>query len=115
LRGVPSAKLVAISASAVGEASAAPAPCAARAANRAAPLAARPPASDATVNSSTPAMKTWRRPLMSPARPPVSSSPPKIRVYALTAQDRLPTERCRPLCIRGRAMVKMVASTTSIS
>ncbi len=80
LRSGPSLKLVAISASAVGEAMAPPRPCRARAASSQAEDWATPPSSEAKLNTRTPTTNTRRRPRMSPARPPSSSSPPKVRV-----------------------------------
>ncbi len=80
LRSRPSAKLVVIRASAVGEAIAPPTPCSALAASSQADEVARPPSSEARLNSRIPVMNTRRRPRMSPARPPSSSSPPKVSV-----------------------------------
>ena len=76
LRGRPSGNVTAISDSAVGAAIAAPAPCTARAVISQAWSVARPPASEASTKTSSPAMKTRRRSSRSPARPPSSSSPP---------------------------------------
>ncbi len=76
LRGGPSGKVTAISDSAVGAAIAAPAPCTARAAISQAWPVARPPSSEASTKTSSPAIKIRRRPSRSPARPPSSSSPP---------------------------------------
>ena len=78
LRAGPSAKVVAISASAVGAISAPPMPWMARAASSQAWELAKPPASEAAENSTSPAMNTRRRPRRSPARPPSSISPPKL-------------------------------------
>jgi hypothetical protein len=39
---------------------------------------ARPLASEAAMNSSTPVMKTWRRPSRSAARPPSSRKPANV-------------------------------------
>ena len=78
LRGLPSGKLVVISDSAVGATIAPPTPCRARAASSQACVVANPPSSEATENRMIPAMNTRRRPRMSPARPPSSSSPPKV-------------------------------------
>jgi hypothetical protein len=77
LRRGPSSKLVAISDSVPGAASAAPAPWTARAAISQAAVVASPPASDAAVKIVIPMTNTRRRPKMSPARPPSSSRPPK--------------------------------------
>ena len=79
LRSSPSAKLVVINDGAVGAAM-----------NGADPLegaggqqpdeVARPPRKEARVNTRMPAMKVRRRPRISPARPPSSRRPPKVRV-----------------------------------
>ena len=78
LRGGPSGKVVMIRASAVGAIIAPPTPWIARAARSQACEVAKPPASEAAENSSSPAMKILRRPSRSPERPPSSSSPPKV-------------------------------------
>ena len=64
----------------VGGAIAAPTPWRARAASSQPADVAGPPRNDARVNTRIPAMNTRRRPRMSPALPPSSSSPPKVRV-----------------------------------
>jgi hypothetical protein len=115
LRSGPSLKLVVISASAVGEAIAPPTPCRARAASSQPDEVARPPSSEARVNSRMPEMNTRRRPRMSPARPPSSSSPPKVSVYALSTHDRLVVEKFSASRMCGRAMFTMVASRTTMS
>ena len=78
VRSAPSGKVVMISESAAGATSAPPAPCTARATSKNAGEVANPPASEAAENSSSPAMNILRRPSRSPARPPSSSSPPKV-------------------------------------
>jgi hypothetical protein len=80
LRGCPSGKLELISDKAVGATIAPPTPCRARADSSHAWEVAKPPSSEATENKMIPAMNTRRRPRMSPARPPSSSSPPKVSV-----------------------------------
>ena len=76
LRGGPSGKVVAISASAAAAMTAAPAPCTARAASSHVWQVANPPASDAAENR---AVRRRNLPAAEqvPARPPSSSSPPK--------------------------------------
>ncbi len=115
VRSRPSAKLAAIRASTAGEAIAPPAPWMARAASSHAAEVARPPASDAAVNSVMPAMNTRRRPRISPARPPSSSRPPNVSVYALRTQDRLGSEKCRPVAMLGSAMFTTVKSRMIMS
>ncbi len=80
LRSGPSGNVVVMSASEVGEAIAPPTPCRTRAASNCQGSWAKPPSSEARVNSRMPVMKTRRRPRMSPARPPSSSRPPKVSV-----------------------------------
>jgi hypothetical protein len=72
--------LVVINDRAVGAVMAAPIPWRARAASSQAAEVARPPRKEARVKTRMPAMNTRRRPRMSPARPPSSSRPPKVRV-----------------------------------
>src|SRR5439155_19783811 len=74
----PSGKVVVIRDSAAGATSAPPAPCTARATSKKAGEVANPPTREAAENSSSPAMNILRRPSRSPARPPSSSSPPKV-------------------------------------
>jgi hypothetical protein len=78
LRGGPSGKVTATSDSAVGAAIAAPAPWTARAVISHVWSVANPPSSEASENTSSPAIKIRRRSSRSPDRPPSSSSPPKL-------------------------------------
>src|SRR5690606_30930241 len=73
-----------ISDSEAGVSSAAPTPCTARAAISMPPEVARPAASDASVNTVSPARNTRRAPSTSASRPPASMSPAKTRMYELT-------------------------------
>ena len=75
----PSGKVLAMSDRAVGEATAAPAPCSARAATSQAWSVAKPPANEATVKTAMPTTNMRRRPKTSPLRPPSSSRPPKLK------------------------------------
>ena len=77
-RDDPSGKVVAISASAAGAVIAAPVPWTARAASSQACEVAMPPASEPAENSRSPAANILRRPSRSPARPPMSRTPPKV-------------------------------------
>ncbi len=76
VRAGPGGKLAAMSASAFGDAHAAPTPCPTRAAMSIHGAVARPPSSEAVVNRAIPPSRVARRPSRSPARPPSSSSPP---------------------------------------
>ncbi len=78
LRSAPSRKVVATIESAAGERIAAPRPCTARAAISWPEVLASPPASEARANSTSPNMKTRRRPSRSASRPPSNRKPPKV-------------------------------------
>jgi hypothetical protein len=104
--------MVVTSDSAAGEMIAAPRPWTARAATSHTSDWARPPAREATENSTRPAMKTRRRPSRSARRPPRSRKPPKVRVYALTTQDRSSWENSSARPIEGSATLTMDASRT---
>ena len=80
VRSAPSAKLVVMTASAAGDMSAAPRPCAARAPISISSEDAKPLTSEATEKSVAPAMKRLRRPKRSAARPPSRRKPPKSSV-----------------------------------
>jgi hypothetical protein len=71
---------VSSSASAAGATSAAPSPCAARAASRTPAVDDSPQASDASPNNVIPAMKALRRPARSAQRPAASRNPPNVNV-----------------------------------
>ena len=93
LRAGPLGNVVAISASPVGEAIAAPTPWSRRAVTRVGSSHAMPHRIEAMVNSETPAMKVRLRPMVSPRRPPSSMSPPKVSTYAVMTQLRPASER----------------------
>ncbi len=95
LRSEPSSNVVVMIDSADGERIAAPSPCTARAAISCPSEFERPQASEASVNSATPNMKTRRRPRMSAVRPPRSRKPPNVSAYALRIHWRFPCEKCR--------------------
>ena len=107
--------MVATSASAVGAIIAAPMPWTARADSSQAWEVAKPPASEAAENSTSPAMNTRRRPSRSPARPPSSSSPPKASAYAVTTHSRPVPEKPSARWMCGSATFTIVASSTTIS
>jgi len=115
IRSRGSVNVVASSASVLGAASAAPRPWATRAATSVAGESAKPPASEATVKSATPAISSRRRPSRSPARPPSSSSPPKTSVYEFMTQASPVVEKPRSSRIRGSATFITVASRTIIN
>ncbi len=80
LRSRPSGTPTVIIASTAGAAMAAPMPCTARDAISHSPVVAKPPTSEAMVNTAMPSMKMRRRPRRSPALAPSRSRPPKARV-----------------------------------
>jgi hypothetical protein len=70
--------VVAINASPVGAAIAAPVPCTALAMIRVIPSVASPHTSDAIVNTPTPERNARLCPMASPTRPPINNRPPKV-------------------------------------
>ena len=76
LRSLPSRKLVVSAESAAGAMSAAPMPCASRAATRSPALLASPAASEDTAKTARPVSSRRRRPSRSPKRPPSRRKPP---------------------------------------
>ena len=78
LRSAPSGKVVITIDSAVGVMIAAATPCTARAVSSASLVPASPAPSEASANRPVPTMNIRRRPSRSAARPPSSSSPPKL-------------------------------------
>jgi hypothetical protein len=76
-------------------------PCATRAATSTAGDHASPHASEDTPNRIVPAISTRRRPSRSPARPPSSSSPPKLSRYALSTHCTPSAENPRSRSIDG--------------
>jgi hypothetical protein len=80
LRSAPSGNVRIRIDSAAGVIAAAPRPCTARAAIRTAVEDASPQASDASVNSPTPASSIRLRPTRSAIRPPSSSRVPKVSI-----------------------------------
>jgi hypothetical protein len=114
-RGWPSGKVVMINARAVGAIIAPPAPWIARQTSSMAGLWARPPASDAALNTSSPTTNNSLRPSRSPARPPTSISPPKVIALAVTTHDRPVLLKCRARWMCGRAVITIEASRTTMS
>ena len=78
LRSAPSANMFITIDSAAGSTIAAPRPCTPRMAIRNDSVVASAQASEAAVNTASPAMRTRRRPSRSAARPPSSRKPPKV-------------------------------------
>ena len=114
LRSAP-VNIVVIADSAAGATSAAPTPCATRAAISSAPDPVRPQASEPSVNSTMPASSTRRRPRVSASRPPSSMRPPNASTYAVTTQVSAvrPMDRSAPM--RGSATFAAVASRMSMN
>src|SRR5260370_28661654 len=115
LRATPSLNVSAISESAVGATTAAPAPCTTRAMISHVELVASPPAKEPAANSRTPPTNIRRRPNRSPARPPSSSRPPNASEYALTTHSRSVELNRSARWIEGSATFTMVVSRTTIS
>src|SRR3954454_7032408 len=113
LRSAPSRKVVVTIDSAAGDRIAAPRPCTARAAISWPEFVARPPASDASANSTRPPMKTRRLPSRSAMRPPSSRKPPKVSTYAFTTHGRLLSLKCSARPIVGSATLTIDASRTT--
>jgi hypothetical protein len=90
--------VVAINASPVGAAMAAPVPWTARATMRVMPSVARPHTSDAIVNTPTPDKNARLCPMASPTRPPISSRPPKVSTYAVMTQLLPASDRSSSAC-----------------
>ena len=67
------------------------------------PLGASAQASEAAVNSASPAMNMRLRPSRSAARPPSSRNPPKVSAYAVTTHCRSDSAKCSLAPIVGSA------------
>ncbi len=78
LRAAPAGNVETISDSAVAWANAAEAPCTTRATISIVGLDASPPIAEASANAPSAATNTFRRPSISPLRPPSSSRAPKV-------------------------------------
>ena len=102
-------------ASAAGDISAAPAPCSARPASRAAASPDSPHGSDDAVNRAGPPRVIRRAPVRPAIRPPGSISPPKNTVQIVITHGNSPRCRRRAAPIPGSATVTTVTSSTSIS
>ena len=87
-RSFSSLKLVVMIDNTAGASRAPPSPCRPRPAISIAGDWAKPLSSDAVVKSTIPAPKTRLRPMTSPARPPKSMKPPKMRVYVVITHCR---------------------------
>src|SRR6266511_3398123 len=122
-RSAPSSKLVMTIESAAGEMMAPPSPCTPRAAISIPSDWASPHASEASVKSTTPTMKTRLRPSRSAARPPRRRKPPNAIAYAVITHCRFSREKSSERPIEGKAtftietsrivMKKAVATTAS--
>ena len=115
LRSGPFGNVVATSAKPVGAAIARATPLSSRATTRAPPSQAMPHMTEAMVNSATPMMKARLRPMVSPRRPPSSSSPPKASMEAVITQLRPASDRPSSFWILGSATTVMVVSIPTIS
>jgi hypothetical protein len=115
VRSSPSEKVVVMIESAAGEMSAAPRPCTPRKMISTSPELASALASEAPLNSASPARKSARRPMRSAARPPSSRKPPKSSVYELTIHCSCSVERSRSVWIDGSATLTIVASRMTMN
>jgi hypothetical protein len=100
-----------ISVSVSGNAIAAPAPCATRAAISAPTLGDSAAAADAAVNSAIPAVNIRRRPKRSPSAAPVSSRQAKASRYAFTVHSSPDRPACRLARTCGSAAVTTMLSS----
>ena len=75
------------------------------------PLVASAQASEAAVNSASPAMNMRLRPSRSAARPPSSRNPPKVSAYAVTTHCRSDSAKCSLAPIVGSATLTISMST----
>jgi hypothetical protein len=85
-----------------------PMPCNADAVTRTPTFGASAPRTEATVNSATPAMKIFRRPIRSDSEPAVSRRAANGSVYAFTIHCRLARFACRSAPIFGSATLTTV-------
>jgi len=74
-------------------------------------LAASAQASEAAVNSPSPAMNMRLRPSRSAALPPSSRNPPKVSAYAVTTHCRSASGKCSLVPIVGKATLTISMST----
>ena len=100
--------------SVAGETIAPPSPCSARNAISHAPLCAKPHISEPNVNSAIPAMKTFRRPSTSAARPPRRRKPPNASEYAVMIHWSVDCESSRSTAIEGSATLTIETSSTTM-
>ncbi len=91
--------------------SAAPAPCAARAAISATAVPDSAQATEASVNSAMPPANILRRPNRSPSAAPVNSKTAKVRLKALTVHCSVSTEAPKSARIAANAVVMTMASS----
>ena len=115
MRAGPSANPVVIRESAEGATRAAPAPCTTRELTSSTGSCARPPASDAAVNTAKPIMNMRRRPNVSAARPPRISSPPKAIAYPVTIHCTAVAEKPNSRSIDASATLTMLKSSTTMN
>jgi hypothetical protein len=107
-------KFAAIKLCVEGSIKAAPSPWTAREAMRAAPVDARPHASDAAVKMKRPSKNIRRRPTKSASFPPVSRNPAYTSRNALTVHSSLARLSFRSVWIAGNATFTIVVSTMTM-
>ena len=111
-RSAGSVKSASISESETAEATAPPMPCTARAVTSMPCEVERPQRSEASVKSPIPNRNRRRWPYRSPSRPPRSSRPPNVSVYAFTTHASDDSLNPRSSRIDGSATFTIVASST---
>ena len=96
---------------AAGLSIAAPAPWTSRAPISIVSVVAKPPSSEPATSTPAPKRNIRRRPKTSAARPEISSSPPKVRKYALRTQAVPTGVRPRSAAMDGSATFRMLESS----
>ena len=100
--------------STLGITSAAPAPCASRAATSTVGVPATPQAADASVNTPRPIENVSRRPILSPSRAAVIRNTAEVSANPATTHSIAPLPACRSCCIEGSATLTMKKSRTTM-
>src|SRR6266851_2473801 len=97
-----------------GTSKAPPTPCRLRARISCRISPAAPHHTEASANTTTPAVKTLRLPYRSPSEPPTSSSAERNSAYASTTHCTSAPLACSPVCRAGRATLTTVLSINAM-